>query len=193
MLVGSAQAASPATTTTKGLTSQLITDAVVADIRSILSSPLVTMSVKAQNKRREGLDQAGIDKLDQQWRAERQQPVKPLIAATLSGPLSTYLTRVQAGALGRYGEIFVMDRYGLNVGQSSITSDYWQGDEAKFQKTFPAGPNAVFIDEAEWNEDSRTWRAQVSLSIADPATGQVIGAATFELNLTELQRRAIAQ
>lgn len=192
MLAGpaqSVQAAEPA----KGLTSQLITDEVIAEIRQVLASPLVTISVKAQNERRQGLDQAGIDELDQQWRAEREQPVKPLIAATLSGPLSSYLTRVQAASLGRYSEIFVMDRFGLNVGQSAITSDYWQGDEAKYQKTFPVGPDTVFIDEAEWNEGTRTWRAQVNLTIADPATGQAIGAATFELNLTELQRRAIVQ
>jgi hypothetical protein len=117
------------------------------------------------------------------------RPSKPLIASTLSSPLSSYLTRVQAGALGLYTEIFVVDSNGLNVGQSAITGDYWQGDEAKFQNTFPNGPDAVFIDEAEWDEDRRIWRAQLNLSIPNQDGTQAIGAATVEVNLTELQRR----
>jgi hypothetical protein len=43
-------------------------------------------------------------------------------------------------------EMFVMDAKGLNVGQSDVTSDYWQGDEAKWQKTYGAGPGVVFVD-----------------------------------------------
>ena len=81
-----------------------------------------------------------------------------------------------------------MDDKGLNVGQSSITSDYWQGDEGKFQKTYPEGADAVFIDEAELNEDTKTWRAQVNLTVVDEAK-KPIGAVTVEVNLTELARR----
>lgn len=97
---------------------------------------------------------------------------------------------VQAGALGLFTEIFVVDANGLNVGQSAITGDYWQGDEAKFQNTFPNGPDAVFIDEAEWDEDRRIWRAQLNLSIPSEDGTRAIGAATVEVNLTELQRRS---
>jgi hypothetical protein len=85
--------------------------------------------------------------------------------------------------------MFVMDEKGLNVGQSSVTSDYWQGDEGKYQKTFQVGANAVFIDEAEFNDDTKTWRAQLNFTVVDPASGKPIGAATIEMNLTELERR----
>ena len=81
------------------------------------------------------------------------------------------------------------NKFGLNVGQSSVTSDYWQGDEDKFQKTFQVGPDAVFIDEPEYHDETKTWRVQVNLTIVDPATKAAIGAATAEINLTELQRR----
>ena len=51
------------------------------------------------------------------------------------------------------------------------------------------GPDAVFIDEAEFDEDKKIWLVQTNLSIADPDTGAVIGAVTVDINLTELQRR----
>lgn len=169
---------------------KLITPTLIGEVREWLSNPIVNISITAQNDLRGSLNQGEIDALDKQWRAEREADDKPLISATLSAPLSIYLLRVQAQNTGLYTEIFVMDANGLNVGQSAITGDYWQGDEAKFQKTFPVGTDAVFIDEAEWDEDRKIWRAQLNLTINDTASAKSIGAATVEINLTELQRRS---
>ncbi len=176
----------PATPTT-----DLIDAAFVNDLKSWLNVPVVRMTLAGRNGDSLALDQAAVNDLDQQWRSETASDDQPLITAVLNSPLSTYLLRVQAGSLGLYSEIFVMDAQGLNAGQSAITSDYWQGDEAKFQKTYDAGVSATFIDEAEYHEGSDTWRAQVNLTLAD-ASGAKIGAATVELNLTELQRRRTA-
>lgn len=159
----------------------------ISEIREFLANPVVEMSVVAHNRRYKGVDQGQIDALDQAWRTERESDDQPLIAATLSSPLSTYLTQIQAASGGIFTEIFVMNAFGLNVGQSAITSDFWQGDEAKYQKTFLVGPAAVFVDEPEFNDESKTWRAQVNLTLAKD--GQPIGAVTVEYNLTELVRR----
>lgn len=166
----------------------LITPKMVEDMRSFLDAPLVTMSVKAQNERRSGITQGDIDSLDQEWRAELKTDDQPLIAATLSSPASAYLTQVQANSGGLYIALFVMDANGLNVGQSAVTSDYWQGDEDKFIRTFPVGPDAVFIDAPEFNDEFNVWMVQVNLTLAE--SGKAIGSATVEMNLTELARRA---
>ncbi|GHD62722.1 hypothetical protein GCM10017083_51880 [Thalassobaculum fulvum] len=153
---------------------------------------MVGLTLAALNARQADLDQATIDDLDKQWRDERKADDQPLITAVLSSPLSGYLLRIQAGSAGLFTEIFVMTAKGLNAGQSSITSDYWQADEAKFQKTFDVGPDAVFVDEPEYNEETATWRAQVNLTLTD-ASGAKIGAVTAEVNLTELARRVAAR
>ena len=170
----------------------LITPEVVKKAQEALASAIVQRSIQAQNAKYGALSQSEIDKLDKQWRAERESDDKPLISMTLSNPLSSYLTREQANEVGLYAAIFVMDRNGLNVGQSAITGDFWQGDEAKFQKTFEVSADAIFIDEPEWMEDFHIWIAQLNLTIADTETGQPIGSATFDVNLTELDRRASA-
>ena len=169
----------------------LIDDKVISSIRDILQRPVVLISVRAQNRIYKNLAQADIDRLDKDWRAEREAEDQPLIASVMSSPLSTFLTLVQAQNQGLFSEIFVMDQNGLNVGQGAVTSDYWQGDEAKFQKTFLVGPEAIFIDEPELNEDLGTWRVQVNMTISDG--GEKIGAATFEVNLNELERRSAAK
>jgi hypothetical protein len=168
---------------------KLITPKVVEEVKKLLVQPVTVISIGASNDAHANIDQAGIDALDKEWKTESKVDKQPLIAEMLSSPLSNYLLYLQAQSAGLYTEMFVMDDKGLNVGQSSVTSDYWQGDEGKYQKTFQVGPDAVFIDEAEFNDDSKTWRAQVNFTIVDPQSGKPIGAATIEMNLTELERR----
>ena len=164
--------------------------AVLPAIADILAEPIVEYTVLAQNTRFAGFGQDRVDALDTQWRAEREQDAQPLISAVLSNPVSTYLTRVQAQAIGLYTEIFVMDDLGLNVGQSNISSDFWQGDEAKWLETCAKGPGSVFVDEPELRDDIGAWVVQVNVSI--DKDGAAIGASTFEVNLTELARRRAA-
>lgn len=168
----------------------MIRDFIVEEVRAWASSPVVLLTLEASNQRYANLDSGGIDALDKQWRAEREQDDQPLITAVLSSPLSNYLTKIQARSRGLYTEIFVMDAQGLNAGQSAITSDFWQGDEGKWQKTFLVGADAIFIDEIEVNEETGTENAQLNLSIAQD--GKVVGAITVEVNITELRRRYAA-
>lgn len=166
-------------------------DAVVLpDIARVVAEPIVDYTIRAQNVRFAELDQAAIDALDGTWRSEHELEEQPLISAVLSNPTSSFLTRVQAQAIGLYTEIFVMDDKGLNVGQSNISSDLWQGDEAKWLKTCAEGPGSVFVDEPEFRDDVGVWVVQVNVSV--DRDGEAIGAATFEVNLTELARRRAA-
>ena len=168
----------------------VIPSKLIDEIRTWTASPVVLLTLEASNKKHEGLSEEKIIELDKQWRAERKVDDQPLITAVLSSPLSGYLTAIQAASLGLYSEIFVMDNKGLNAGQSAITSDFWQGDEAKFQKTFPKGAKAVFVDDPEMNDDTATERVQVNMSISDGI--EAVGAVTVEVNLTELRRRQSA-
>ncbi|MDH4414740.1 MAG: hypothetical protein QE484_15620 [Rhizobium sp.] len=170
---------------------KLVSPALIEEMRAFINQEIVVVSVDAQNKRLTDMAQNKIDELDNQWKAEREAADKPLIAATLSNPLSVYLARIQGKSLGLYAEIFVMDKNGLNVGQSSVTSDFWQGDEDKFQKTFDVSEDAMFVDAAEWDDEAKIWRNQVSFTLVD-ASKKKIGAVTVELNLTELERRLLA-
>jgi hypothetical protein len=165
----------------------LIRDDLIDQVRGWSSSPVVLLTLEASNARYADLEQARIDALDQQWRAEREVEDQPLITAVLSSPLSSYLTRIQSDSQGLFSAIFVMDAVGLNAGQSAITSDFWQGDEAKWQQTFQVGPDAVFIDEVEINEDTGAEIRQLNMSIA--LDGRVVGAITVDVNITELRRR----
>jgi len=157
-----------------------------SEVRQWLKDPVVVNAVKAQNQKHAGLTQADVDKLDKQWRAETGASSQPMIQAVLSNDLSKFLKGKKEGSNGLYTEIFVMDNKGLNVGQSDITSDYWQGDEAKWQKTYSVGADAVHVSEVKKDESTQAFQGQLSLPVVDPANNQVIGAITIGINVEHL-------
>jgi hypothetical protein len=132
------------------------------------------------------IDQAQIDALDLEWRASVSAPENPVISSVLNSKTSDYLRSIVAGAGGSVAEIIVMDAKGLNVAVSAVTSDYWQGDEAKHSKTYGVGPGARLIDEVEFDESTQIYVGQVSIAVTDPETGNVIGAITFGLDAEAL-------
>jgi hypothetical protein len=151
-----------------------------------LQDKTIIEAIKAQNKKHAALTQGEIDKLDKQWRAEIDATDKPLINVTMKNELSAFLKKKKEASKGLLTEIFVMDDKGLNVGQSDITSDYWQGDEAKWQKTFLVGPDAIFVDKVEKDESTQELQVQVSVTIKDPETGKPIGAITLGISVDQL-------
>lgn len=157
-----------------------------AQVMPWLSDPAVVEAIKAQNAKHAGLSQADIDGLDQTWRAEVDADSRPLIDGVLGNDLSVFLSGKKEASEGMITEMFVMDSRGLNVGQSDATSDYWQGDEGKWKKTYLVGPDAVFVDEVEKDESTQTFQSQASVSIKDPATGEVIGAITVAVDVDAL-------
>ncbi|HUG60550.1 MAG TPA: hypothetical protein VMP03_01820 [Methylomirabilota bacterium] len=152
-------------------------------IKEIVQSAELIEAIKAQNTVTEGYDQAKIDELDKIWRAEVDAADQPLIDATLDNATSAFLASYRESSDGLFTEIFAMDNKGLNVGQSDVTSDYWQGDEAKWQETFLIGPDAVHLSDVELDESTQTLQSQISVSVVDPDSGAPIGAVTFGVNV----------
>lgn len=156
------------------------------ELSNWIINPELIAAIKAQNGAHDGLSEDEVIALDQEWRAEAGAGGGPLIEKLLTAPMSDWLLAQQQGTAGFVTEVFVMDNKGLNVAQSVETSDYWQGDEAKWQETYSVGPDALHISEVEFDDSTGFYQSQASLSIKDPASGEVIGAITFGINVQSL-------
>jgi hypothetical protein len=77
-------------------------------------------------------------------------------------------------------EAFLMDAQGALVCASRETSDYWQGDEAKWQKTYGEGKH-LFIDEPAQDASAGVYAIQMSVLVSSPA--QKVGALTLTLKI----------
>ncbi|WP_050929600.1 hypothetical protein [Aestuariivita boseongensis] len=150
------------------------------------SDPVLLDAIRAQNAETAGYGSGDIDALDQTWRAEVGAASSSLIEPVYNNPAAEFL-RLQADASGGViTEILLMDHKGLNVAVSHVTSDYWQGDEAKFTETYAIGPDAIHIGEIEFDESSQTYQSQLSFTITDPSNGEVLGAMTVGVNADAL-------
>ena len=155
-------------------------------LKSWVENPMVIEAIKQQNHENQTMSAAGIDALDKDWQRQVKAGGGPLIEHMLSKEASVLLAKRKAGSNELVTEVFVMDNKGLNVAQSDITSDYMQGDEAKWQETYAKGANVVFIDDIEFDDSTEVFQSQVSATITDPSTGEPIGAVTFGINIEAL-------
>jgi hypothetical protein len=158
------------------------------DVKIWINHPTIVDAVRAQNDQTGRLSAQEIAGLDRKWRSESISQSKPTIQALMANALSSFLMQKKRNSNGLYTEIFVMDGKGLNVGLTDVTSDYWQGDEDKWLKTFPAGPAAMHVGPVLRDKSTNLLQSQLSLPIVDPATGAVIGAITVGIDLAKLPR-----
>lgn len=142
----------------------------------------VVAAIKAANAANAAYDQGKVDELDKQWRAEVGAAARPLIDEVMGSPASAKAKSWCDGAGGVVTEIILMDNKGLNVGICDATSDYWQGDEAKYKNTFTKGAGAVFVDDVEQDSSTQKFQVQASMTVVDPASGQPIGVVTVGLD-----------
>ena len=156
------------------------------DVRSWSQSPVLVDAIRAMNAERAGYDQAQIDAMDTAWRGEIGTASTPTITPILENDAAAFLRDQVAASGGRITEVFIMGAHGLNVAASAMTSDMWQGDEAKFQQSFGMGADGVHIGDVELDESTQQYQGQVSLTIVDPDTGEPIGAMTVGVNAESL-------
>lgn len=164
-----------------------VTEYVKKNVAPWLSDASVLKAVDASNQKHQSLKQADIDKLDGEWiNARKAKAAHAPMDALMKNELAMFLKKKVEASKGAIVEFFVMDSKGLNVGQTDPTSDYWQGDEAKWQKTYGVGSDAIFVDKVE--DDGGLKVSQASLAISDPKTKKAIGAITVVVDMGKLPK-----
>ncbi|MCA0920124.1 hypothetical protein [Pseudooceanicola nanhaiensis] len=155
---------------------------VETEVSDWVTDPILISAVRDQNRRTLGYGQTEIDALEADWAAQAGQSEQPLIREVITGAAANFLRDQIAASGGIIAEVILMDRLGLNVAASGETSDYWQGDEAKYLETFPHGAGAMHLGEVEFDESVQGYVGQVSITLADPGSHQPIGAISIALN-----------
>ncbi|MGF1554200.1 MAG: hypothetical protein ACFBWO_17110 [Paracoccaceae bacterium] len=163
----------------------LVQNVAATELQAWITDPVFVYAIREQNQMNGSMGERRISRLDRAWRAENGSG--PMIGDLLDRQASVILRDRRELSKGVITEIILMDRYGLNVAISDPTSDYYQGDEAKYQQTYLVGPGAVHVSEVEFDESTGLDQTQVSMTVIDPDNGTPIGAVTFGINLNVLQ------
>ncbi len=159
---------------------QKIYDLAENELAALGENPVIIAAVKAENKRGKTLDR--IKEMDKAW---KDTPgIVDYMTAMMESECGKFLQKIQNSS-AFYAEIFVMDNQGANVAMTDKTSDYWQGDEAKFKKSFNGGKGAIFVDDVEFDDSAQVYLVQVSVPVRD--AGRVIGAITFGIDVDQVE------
>ncbi len=117
-----------------------------------------------------------IQKNDKDWQSNPRHPLrKELVQSACAARLRMLLKDDPIVV-----EAFLMDARGALVCATHETSDYWQGDEAKWQKTFQEGKK-VLVDDPALDASTGTYAVQLSALVSD--AGVKIGALTLTLKV----------
>ena len=146
----------------------------VALARMVASDPEVVRAVTDKNAEAESPE--AIRRKDRDWAT----PAGAALRRSLTrGPCAQRLRDlVKADPL--VAEVILMDAKGANVCVSRETSDYWQGDEAKWQKTFVEG-REVLVEEPAEDASAGVFAVQLSVPVVDK--GRRIGALCLTLKV----------
>jgi len=159
---------------------QKIVDLANSTLVAIGGDPIIIEAVKAANAKGQSLDD--IKAMDEKWK--NTAGVVDFMQALMDSECGKHIRELQKSQ-PYFAEIFVMDNQGANVAMTDKTSDYWQGDEAKFQKSFNNGAGAVFVDEVEFDDSAQTYLVQVSVPVKDG--DKAIGAITFGIDVEQVK------
>jgi hypothetical protein len=159
---------------------QVVVDLAQSTLAKLGSDPVIVAAVKAQNAQGKSLDD--IKALDDQW---KDTPgIVDYMRAIMESDCGRHLQEIQNSA-DYYSEIFVMDNQGANVAMTDKTSDYWQGDEAKFTESFKDGAGALYLGEVEFDDSTQAYLVQVSVPVND--NGAAIGAITIGVDVDRIE------
>ncbi len=152
---------------------QKVVDLANSQLAALGTDAEVIKAVKTQNAAGRTLKE--IKKIDGNWIdiMETGGSTPTLMTALMSNDCANHLKKLMRQH-PFITEIFVTDNQGANVCQTGPTSDYWQGDEPKFQEVFNKG---VLVAEPKEGE------CQVSVPVVDGQTH--IGTMTIGVTINQ--------
>ncbi len=158
-------------------------------IQEWVNEPVIVKAVEKQNA--ENLSMQVITQRDTAWIAVSRRNGSPdsFMKSVFLQPAGAWLREQNRASAGRYTEAFLCDNKGANVAVSDYTSDYWQGDEGKWIKSFNDGSGEVIIGQGKWDKSSNTVQVQISVPVM--SGGKAIGVLVVGVQFKKLLKDSL--
>jgi len=120
--------------------------------------------------------QTELEQLDQQWQAADAagNDADPLVRSVLNHGISQELRELQS-QFPEHLEVFVTDKYGVNIAASDRTTDYYQADEEWWKTAYNNGQGSIFIGQPEFDERKQRLVVLIAVPVFDSRTNNLAG------------------
>lgn len=139
--------------------------------------PVLIAAIEAQNAQNVSIEQ--IKQRDQKWMATSD--VDDFMDQLMKNEAAQRLFELESSQ-PYFLEMFLTANQGENVAMTNKTSDYWQGDEAKFIEA--QTPGQLYVSDVEYDDSTLAYLVQVSIPMLK--NDQVIGVLVVGIDLDEL-------
>jgi hypothetical protein len=139
---------------------------------------VIVAAVRAENARRKTLDQ--IRAADEKWKTT--PGIDAVMKSLMESECGRHLKALQSTRKAVV-DLFAMDNQGAVVAMTNKTSDYWQGDEDKFTKSYNGGTGGLHVSDILFDEGIQSYVVQASFPVKD--NGRVIGAVTVGISVEQ--------
>jgi len=150
----------------------------IEPIEIMASNPLLIAAIQQNNA--QNTDHSKILEIDEAWIANGQGDLAESLQSSDTG---RFLTRHVADSKGSYTEAILCDQTGAIVALHPRSSDYWQGDEAKFTAAFNNGQGRVHVDDLTYDQSTFSYSVHVSVPVID--NSQTIGVLIMGIRQTK--------
>ena len=131
--------------------------------------------------------QAHINKKELEWTSSAKEEVTPFMHDLINNGLSNNLREKMAfynekAGYRIFGEVFITNKYGINIAQTGKTSDYRQDDEEWWQI---AKKDSFYAKNIEYDESAGIYSLAIGMRI-DDRNGNYIGVMKIVMSLEEV-------
>ena len=160
--------------------SKAVKQFVTARLIPLCTNGVLVRQARAQNEYRTSLE--AVKRIDKDWiTAEEELSIQQ---EKLSNQCAVELKRILQERPAIV-EAFAMDDQGAIVGATRLTSDYWQGDEAKWQNAFNRARGGIDIGTVRFEKATGRKRQCVSLALFTKR-GRVVGTVSYDIAVDKL-------
>ena len=156
-------------------------EARVSIVERWAADPVIVRAVREANENLRPMSE--IEAIDAKWR--KTTGVDDFIRTIIDHPAAERLRELRASN-PELQEAFLIDRLGANIASTNKTSDFYQGDEAKFIEAFNEAAGAIHIGEVARDESIQAFSVPIGVPVLDE--GQAIGVLVVTLNAEKLKR-----
>lgn len=156
----------------------------IMTIEELAKDPIILKEVALINEKNKNLTPAEITALDNKWRAIKgiDDFIKPFLTNKTALELLTFQEKNPG-----FPEIFVTDKYGLNVGQTGKTSDYYQADESWWADAYNNGIGKSYHGAIEFDDSAQSEAISLYVPLKDPSNSSVVGVIKAVLSITAIK------
>jgi len=148
-------------------------------------------AAKESNREFEKLaDLAGfIERMDREWTSAPREELTPFMKGLMYNRLADELREKIAyhekiNGYNIFAEVFVTNKYGVNIAQTGKTEDYRQDDETWWKI---AGEEGIYVGDIAYDTSARAYSISCGIRI-DDEDGELLGIIKYVLNLRGIKQ-----